>query len=199
MMIELPAGDFAGYIFDCDGTLVDSMPVHYQAWCQALKKAGAPFEFTEDRFYGLGGIATSKIVTLLNQEFGTDLDAERIALDKEQLYLANLQDLKPIEAIKSIAEEVSKTHPVAVASGGFKRVVLQSLAMAGMANLFPTVVTFEDVEHGKPAPDMFLLAAKLMGVPPEKCLVFEDGQVGIDGAHKAGMQTVFIPSRQSSL
>jgi len=195
MNLEIPQGDFAGYIFDCDGTLADTMPVHFKAWNESLKSLHAPFEFPEDLFYQLGGVASEKIVALLNERYQSNLDPETVAHRKEALFLELLDEVHPIGPVVALARRFASTHPVAVVSGGYRRVVVRTLELIGLAGLFPTIITPADVLHGKPAPDMFLLAALKMGVPPEKCLVFEDGQVGIDGAAKAGMATVFIPSR----
>ena len=193
--LEIPAGDYEAYLFDCDGTLADSMPVHYRAWCRALAEAGAGFEFGEDEFYSLGGVATNKIVTLLNQRHGTSLDAEAVAHEKELLFLQLLPEVRPLDAVVAYARAVAHTHPVAVVSGGFKNVVHQTLELIGMGDVFSVVVTPEDVVHGKPAPDMYLLAAEKLGVIPSACLVFEDAEPGILAAHAAGMKTVIIPSR----
>lgn len=195
MKLDIPAGPFSGYIFDCDGTLAHTMPVHYQAWLEALKEADAPFHFEEDYFYQLGGTATAHIVTLLNQRFGTQFDPETISHRKEKHFMTGLPGVQPINEVVTIARKAAQNHPVAIVSGGFRHIVEQTLQTIGILDLFPVIVTPVDVRHGKPAPDMFLLAAEKMGVPPEECLVFEDGIVGIEGAEKAGMKTVFIPSR----
>ncbi len=195
MKLNLPTGPFAGYIFDCDGTLAHTMPIHYQAWLQALKEADAPFHFDEDYFYELGGTATSHIVTLLNRRFGTDFNSETISHRKEHYFMAGLSSIKPIPEVVTIARDLAQTHPVAIVSGGFRHVVEQTLQTIGILDLFPVIITPADVLHGKPAPDMFLLAAERMDVRPGECLVFEDGIVGIEGAEQAGMKTVFIPSR----
>ncbi|MDD5263086.1 MAG: HAD family phosphatase [Methylacidiphilales bacterium] len=196
MQLEIPPGEFDGYIFDCDGTLADTMPAHYVAWQQALRESGAPFEFTEDLFYSLGGVPTPRIVTLLNDKYKTNLNPETVSRHKEELFMQNLHQVTPIEPVVCFARTISQTHPVAVASGGFKRVVNRTLELVGLGGVFPIIVAAEDVEHGKPAPDLFLLAARLMRVAPEKCLVFEDGEAGLQAAAKAGMQTVFISSRR---
>jgi HAD superfamily hydrolase (TIGR01509 family) len=195
MLLPIPDRNFAGYIFDCDGTLAHTMPIHYQAWIQAFQIAQAPFHFEEDLFYQLGGTATAHIVTILNQKYGCQLDPHTISQQKERCFMENLHKVQPIKEVVQIAQHLAQTHPVAIVSGGFQHVVSSTLQAIGILHLFPIIITPADVTHGKPAPDMFLLAAKKMGVPPTECLVFEDGQVGIEGAHKAGMQTVFVPSR----
>ncbi|MDR2462421.1 MAG: HAD family phosphatase, partial [Verrucomicrobiales bacterium] len=123
MHLNIPNGDFDGYIFDCDGTLADTMPLHYEAWVEALRQRGTPFVFTEERFYGWGGISAPKIITLLNTEYGTDYDAKELADYKEQLFLEKLNHLKPIKEVALFARRVAKTKPVCVASGGYRVII----------------------------------------------------------------------------
>jgi beta-phosphoglucomutase family hydrolase len=197
MILQIPEGDFRGYIFDLDGTLVDTMPLHYAAWEAALRNAGLKGALDVNAFYQLGGVPSRKVAALLGQHHGLDLDPERVYLDKEAIFMGSLETLKQIAPVVEFAREAGKTRPIAIASGGTRDVVASTLAKTGLAPLFPVVVTADDVEHGKPAPDMFLLAAKRMGVEPAHCLVFEDGQPGLQAAAAAGMKSVFIQSRPS--
>jgi len=198
IQLNLPEGQFEGYIFDCDGTLADTMPVHYQAWVQSFKDYQTPFNFTEDKFYSLGGVATSRIVDILNKEYGTNYDYEKIAHHKEEVFLKMLTKVDAIQPVCDFARTaVTSGKPVSVASGGFPNIVRYTLKLINMDGIFKeNIVTPDMVQHGKPAPDMFLRAAEMMGVAPEKCLVFEDAVPGIEGARAAGMQVVIIPSRQ---
>jgi HAD superfamily hydrolase (TIGR01509 family) len=198
MRLQIPEGDFGGYIFDLDGTLVDTMPLHYAAWQAAMRKAGLKGKLDEDLFYELGGMPTRKVASLLGRRHGLDIDPVAVHRDKELAFVESAGKLELIEPVVEFARNAAKTHPVAIASGGTRDVVANTLRITGLAPLFPIVVTVDDVEHGKPAPDMFLLAAKLMGVEPVRCLVFEDGQPGIQGALAAGMKYVFIASRRSA-
>ena len=195
MKIQIPEGDFEGYIFDLDGTLVDTMPLHYTAWEAALRKAGLKGSLDENLFYELGGVPSKKVAALLGKHHGLSLDPEAVYKDKEEVFKGSLQKLAVIAPVVEFARRVSKTRPVAIASGGTRDVVESTLTKTGLAPLFKVVVTADDVEHGKPAPDMFLLAAKRMGVAPSKCLVFEDGKPGVKAAEAAGMKWVFVPSR----
>jgi beta-phosphoglucomutase-like phosphatase (HAD superfamily) len=197
MQIQIPDGDFGGFIFDLDGTLVDTMPLHYAAWEAALRKAGLVGRLDENRFYALGGVPSRKVAALLGEHHGLKLDPVVVYRDKEDAFMGSLEKLELILPVVDFARKVSLTRPVAIASGGTRDVVTSTLQKTGLAPLFPVVVTADDVVHGKPAPDMFLLAAKLMGVPPESCLVFEDGQPGVEAAKAAGMQCVFVASRPS--
>jgi beta-phosphoglucomutase-like phosphatase (HAD superfamily) len=197
MELDIPQGEFEGYIFDLDGTLVDTMPLHYTAWESALRKAGLKGRLDENLFYELGGVPSRKVAALLGKRHGLELDPVAVYKDKEVSFMGSLAKLALIAPVVEFARRVSRDHPVAIASGGTRDVVASTLAKTGLADLFPVVVTADDVEHGKPAPDMFLLAAKRMGVAPAGCLVFEDGQPGIEAAKAAGMKWVFVSSRPS--
>lgn len=198
MQLQIPNGDFAGFIFDLDGTLVDTMPIHYLAWEEALRRAGLKGRLDKEYFYELSGVPSRRVAALLGKHHGLKLDPVAVYRDKEEIFMNSLQKLELIGAVVDFARRVSKTLPVSVASGGDREVVGSTLRKTGLAPLFPVVVTADDVVHGKPAPDMFLLAAKRMGVAPERCLVFEDGQPGIKAAEAAGMKWVFVPSRGSA-
>jgi beta-phosphoglucomutase-like phosphatase (HAD superfamily) len=198
MQLQIPDGDFSGYIFDLDGTLVDTMPLHYAAWEEALRKAGLEGRLDENLFYDFGGMPSRKVAVLLGRHHGIEVDPEKVYRDKEVIFMGSLAKLALIEPVVEFARRVAKTHPVAVASGGTRDVVTNTLRITGLAPLFPVVVTMDDVEHGKPAPDMFLLAAKLMGVEPARCMVFEDGKPGIQAAEAAHMKWVLVASRVSA-
>lgn len=200
MKLDIPAGDFAGYIFDLDGTLVDTMPLHYRAWDMAMRKAGLDAPLDEELFYSLGGVPTKRVAELIAAHYGITVDVHAVFHHKESLFVELQKDAKLIEPVVEIARRMSLTHPVSVASGGPREIVRGMLELSGLASLFNhndyhLVITPEDVEHGKPAPDMFLLAARRMGVPAEKCLVFEDAEPGMRAAEAAGMKWVRVPSR----
>lgn len=191
-MIEIPSGDFAALIFDCDGTLADSMPLYHRAWRSALTQNGATFDFTWEIFMSRAGVSTEATVTALNEEFGTMLDAERIREIQYAEYTRLIEEVKPFPEVVAIARDHFRKIPMAVASGGARHLVERTLELIGISDLFAAVVVADDVPRGKPHPDIFLHAAKLLGVPPERCLVFEDGQPGIVAAERAGMRTVLV-------
>ena len=196
MKLDIPAGDFAGYIFDLDGTLVDTMPLHYRAWNEAMQRAGLREELSEDLFYKLGGVPTRRVAELLAGHYGLTLNVDQVFREKETLFVELRSEMRRIEPVVDFARKaVAQRFPVSVASGGPRDIVRHTLELMQLRELFPVVVTPEDVEHGKPAPDMFLLAAKKMGVASKKCLVFEDAEPGFRAAEAAGMQWVRVPSR----
>lgn len=192
MKLAIPPGKFAGFIFDLDGTLIDTMPLHYRAWNETLRRAGLSEKLDEDFFYSLGGVPARRLTSLFARRYGRRFGDIRILREKEVLFARLQADARLIAPTVAFARRVAKTHPVAVASGGPRRVVVESLAVSGLRSLFPVVVTSDDVTRGKPAPDLFLLAAKLIGVDPPKCLVFEDADPGIRAAEAAGMQWVRV-------
>lgn len=196
MQLDIPAGDFAGYIFDLDGTLIDTMPLHYRAWDAAMREAGLPHALDEDHFYSLGGVPTRRVAELFGEHYGLKLDPDLVFHAKEAFFSELQRDVRLIEPVVEFARQKSRTHPLSIASGGPRIIVERSLEITGLAPLFRVVVTADDVKHGKPSPDMFLLAAEQMGVPPKECLVFEDADPGIQGAKAAGMKVVRVPSRR---
>lgn len=177
-------------IFDCDGTLTNSMPVHYVCWRQTMARHG--IEFGEERFYALGGVPSDKIVSLLAAEAGLTLDATLVANEKEQAFLDTLHLLQPIAAVVEIARLHRGQKKMAVASGGFRHIVEKQLAQIGVSDWFDTVVAAEDTARHKPEPDVFLEAARRLGVAPRHCEVYEDSDLGIEAARRAGMHWVDV-------
>jgi HAD superfamily hydrolase (TIGR01509 family) len=185
-----PTKRYQGYIFDCDGTLAHSMPVHYLAWKKAVGEAGG--QIPEDFFYSLGGVPSRQIVSLLNEKFGSQMDPETVATLKEEYYIDLLPRVTPIEEVAAFAREVATFAKVAVASGGILPVVLKTLNSIGFGDFFSVVVTSEQVARGKPYPDMFLEAARRLNVSPETSLVLEDSPAGFEAAEAAGMDCAVV-------
>jgi beta-phosphoglucomutase-like phosphatase (HAD superfamily) len=186
----IPAG-YQGLIFDCDGTLVDSMPSHYKAWVAVLSRHG--LALTEARFYEWAGMPIDVIVQRLATERGLVVDAESIATERDAYFLSlPTRDLRPVDAVVEIARRYHGEYPLAVATGSTNASASASLNTIGVLELFDTMVCSGDVAHPKPAPDIFLEAAQRISVPPQKCVVFEDGETGMEGARIAGMHVVDV-------
>ena len=195
-LLGLPDEHFQAFIFDCDGTLADTMPIHYEAWLESLSQAGFNHPFPEDQFYGFGGVPTRKIIELLNEQHGTKMDTEDVFHLKESAFLKRSGAIKPVVPVVELARRAKGRIPIAVASGGPRDVVESTLATIGLAGHYDAVVTADDVIHGKPAPDIFLEAARRLAAPPASCLVFEDAEPGRLAAIAAGMRHVMVdPSR----
>lgn len=191
MKLQLPTGDFRAYLFDCDGTIADSMPLHYTAWTQSLAEWNCAFE--EELFYAWGGRPVSEIIAALNAKHGLDMPVDALAKRKEKLYLDLLPELK---AIPEVVEHIHAQHgrlPLAVVSGSRRSSVVSSLTTLGLLDKFDLLVCAEDYGRGKPAPDCFLTAAERLGVPAQNCLVFEDTEMGVQAATAAGMASVRVP------
>ncbi len=183
---------FSAFIFDCDGTLADTMVIHYEAWKRALGEAGAQFVFTWELFLSRAGMSMEGTVRELGQQFAQEFDEYHVAARQREHFAELEHEVAGIEEVLHFARAVSREFPTAVASGSSKSSVIRTLRRIHVEHLFDVVVTPEDVERGKPFPDMFLLAAQHMRVAPERCLVIEDGVLGIEAARRAGMQCAIV-------
>jgi beta-phosphoglucomutase family hydrolase len=179
-----------GIVFDCDGTLADTMPLHWRAW-QAITRR-YKLEFPEDRFYSLGGVPSRDILKMLGEEQRVALDHLAVAREKEAEYLPLIAQVEPINTVVGVARENHGKIPMAVASGGTRHVIEEVLQHLGIRHLFAAVVTSEDVVNQKPAPDIFLEAARRIGVPPQFCRAYEDTDLGMQAIRAAGMEAVDV-------
>jgi beta-phosphoglucomutase family hydrolase len=191
MKLTLPAGPFSAYLFDMDGTIADSMPLHFIAWKQALAEYGCPL-FSEPLFYSWGGMPVREIVATLNRRHSLNMPIEEVAHRKEGLYYELLPKLA---AVPEVLEQIEAAHqriPFAVVSGSTRESVTKSLEILGLLDKFDVLVCAGDYKNAKPDPEPFLLAAQKLNVPPASCLVFEDTQMGIQAATAAGMASVRV-------
>lgn len=195
-MDNLILKSFDALLFDLDGTLVDSMPLHNKAWIETVANHGRAIN--EDMLLELAGISTLRTVEIFNDRYGWNLDPVLIAKEKESLYIKSLnnpENLKIAEEVLEVARKNFESKKLAIVTGGERETVEKVISITGLRDLFPVVVCAEDTERGKQFPDPFLLAAEKLKVSPEKCLVFEDGDVGIKGAQSAGMGVVKVDLR----
>jgi len=191
--MNIPKGEFDAYIFDHDGTLSLSMHVHFDGWIESFRKNGGNFEFTREIAQSYAGVGMHDTVKILNDRFGCEMDPEQVVIDQENYFFNNIERVKPYHPVVNFAKKCkAEGKPIAVASGGVKETVVMTMDQIGITDLFDVIVTQDDVKNSKPAPDLFLLAAKKMNIKPNKCLVFEDSQLGIEAANKAGMKSVFV-------
>jgi HAD superfamily hydrolase (TIGR01509 family) len=191
MKLSLPPGEFRAYLFDCDGTIADSMPLHYVAWRTALAEWSCPF--SEELFYSWGGFPVAKIISLLNEKRGLKMPIEEVGRRKEQLYYDAIHNLKAVPEVLEHIEAQRGRIPFAVVSGSTRDSVETSLGALKLLDRFQTLVCAGDYSKSKPDPEAFLVAAKRLGVEPKNCLVFEDTEMGIEAARAAGMRYVRVP------
>ena len=186
-----------GLIFDCDGTLVDSMPLHWRAWDTVCQRHG--IDFAEERFYAMGGVPSKKILGMLKAEQGLDFDPAQVSREKEEAYLPLMREVKLIEPVAEIARAHYGKIPLSVATGGRTQFIRPLLEGLGVMDWFDALVTSDDVENPKPAPDTFLKAAALMGVPAEDCRAYEDTDLGMEAIRAAGMEAVDVRTLEGVL
>ena len=182
--------EIKGIIFDCDGTLADTMPLHWKAWNAVTTRHG--LHFPEDRFYALGGVPSRDIIAMLCREQGVELDCHAVAKEKEEAYLPFLPQVQPVRIVVEVAEANHGRLPMAVASGGLKPIIEQVLEHLKILHYFDAIITSEDVKHQKPAPDIFLEAARRIGVAPEHCRAYEDTDLGLQAIRAAGMEAIDV-------
>ena len=192
MKLKLPDGEFKAYLFDCDGTVADSMPLHYVAWKKALGEWNC--EFDEKLFYEWGGMPIAEIIATLNRQRGLNMPVPVVEKRKELLYYELLAELKAVPEVLEHIEDAHGRIPFAVVSGSTRDSVTTSLRTLKLLDRFDTLVCAGDYKKSKPDPEPFLLAAERLKVAPEHCLVFEDTEMGIRAAKAAGMAWVKVPA-----
>jgi HAD superfamily hydrolase (TIGR01509 family) len=190
LRLKLPDGIFKAYLFDCDGTVVDSMPLHYLAWKEALSEWNC--EFPEELFYAWGGLPVAEIIATLNTQQGLTMPVEEVQRRKEELYFEILPQLKAVPEVLEVIKASYGQIPFVVVSGSTRDSVTRSLETVGLLDKFDTLVCAGDYTRSKPDPEPFLIAAERLGVAPKDCLVFEDTEMGIQAATAAGMASVKI-------
>jgi beta-phosphoglucomutase family hydrolase len=177
-------------IFDVDGTLADSMPVHMETWELLGNKYG--FQYTQEELESYAGRSGQEIVEIINDKNGLQLDPDKVAHEKEEAFLENLDRVKPIAPVVKVLEDYYGVLPMAAGTGGFRSVATKILKSVGVWDKIDTLVGSDDVIHHKPAPDTFLKCAEELGVEPKDCLVFEDADLGFRAARNAGMHLIDV-------
>jgi beta-phosphoglucomutase family hydrolase len=179
-----------GLVFDCDGTIADTMPLHYRAWVAALAEHDA--ELPEALFYEWAGIPTVRVIEILNERHGHAIPVQEAARRKESLYVEMIRQVEPIEPVVALVKAYAGRLPMAVATGATRAICAKTLQSLHLLEHFQAIVTADDVPHPKPAPDIFLEAARRLAVAPGDCYAFEDADLGLQAARAAGMVAVDI-------
>jgi HAD superfamily hydrolase (TIGR01509 family) len=186
----MPKPPYGALIFDCDGTIADTLPVHFQTLVAAFAKFEA--QLPKDWYYERTALGLPQLVQAFNQSFNQTLDEKAIDAERQQHFANLIHQVREVEAVAAIARANYGQIPMAVASNGQRSVVEPTIEAIGLRSLFHTIVTLDDVKIGKPAPDLFLLAAEQMGVEPRECIVYEDSDAGLEAARRAGMRWVDV-------
>ena len=188
-MIEI-FPDIKGLIFDCDGTLVDSMPLHIEAWEYAFAYFGdsCPMDFLDP----LKGMDEVKIVDLYNKSYNRSLESKKLVSIKHEYLNSNLSSVKPLEPVFSIVLKFQDILPMAVVSGGTRENVIRELEIINALKYFDVILTVNDGYKPKPDPDIFLAAAEKLNIESRFCQVFEDGDLGLEAAKRAGMKVTDV-------
>lgn len=182
--------EIEGLIFDLDGTIADTMPIHFIAWKNAAARYG--IDFTIELFEQLAGIPLYKTVEKLNEIFNKNIDPQEMGDRKEQEYENNMHKAKPVEPVMDIIRQYHGILPMAIGTGGCRKLSLKAMKIVGVDQYIDKLVSADEVVNHKPHPDTFLKCAQLIGVKPGHCLVFEDGILGIQAAQAAGMQVINV-------
>ena len=188
---KLTAGDYQAFLYDCDGTLADNMPAHTQTYVAVAKAYGVAID--PAIIDELAGWPITDVVTELNARYGTAMDPEEFKARKSALYYEKyIGTIRPIDYVVEHLKASAGRVRIAVVSGGDRPAIERTLKLIGVAAEVEVLVCAGETPRGKPFADPFLKAAALLGVAPEKCLVFEDGVPGTQAAEAAGMHWVRI-------
>ncbi len=178
------------FIFDLDGTLADTMPLHYAAWVKTAKIMN--LDFSLDFLKSCAGMPSSKIIDLLNEKNNQTIDPQKFSDMKEEFFAKEMHKIKEISAVTDLVYKYHGKIPMAVGTGGKRNIAAETLQILGLDKYIPILVSADDVENHKPEPDTFLKCAQLMGIAPENCQVFEDAILGFKAAEAAGMKVTDV-------
>ena len=177
-------------IFDLDGTLSDSLPVHLETWNLIGKKYG--FVFDPQILYEMTGRPTLEFAQRVVDQYNLDVDPHAIMKQKQESFWDLAHLLKPIEKVSSLVIENFGKMPMSVGTGASRKSATVQLKSLNFTHYFDAVVSADDVKNHKPEPQTFLECARLMNIEPQYCQVFEDGDLGITAAKKAGMMVTDV-------
>lgn len=179
-----PPPEARALIFDCDGTLVDSMGLHRIAWTQILGRFD--FSISDAWWDEWAPLPVAPMVRSVIPDASDELIAD-LAEEGHRGFLDCIEFLKPIEPVVAVARRYAGQMPMAVVSGGYHEPVHRSLQATNLHSMFDPIITAQDVVASKPAPDGYLKALELLDVPPHACVVYEDTEAGMAAAAAAGI------------
>lgn len=185
-----PPPPYKALIFDCDGTLADTLPVHFQTWSTSLQSVGATISW--DWYYQHCGTSAEEMLQIFKNCFGCEFDSQSVMVARQHHYQTLIHTVQVIQAVAEIVHAHYRKVPMAVASGGEKTVLEATLDAIQLRDRFNAVVSINDVKKGKPEPDIFLLAAQRLKIAPQDCIVYEDTDSGLEAARRAGMRSIDV-------
>jgi HAD superfamily hydrolase (TIGR01509 family) len=188
---DLSSGDYKAFLYDCDGTLADNMGAHKEAFVRVA--AEFDIELDDTIIDELAGCPTHIVVQAISDRYQKFFDLERFVQQKREVFITEyIQHTKPIQFVVDHLKSHAANHKIGVVSGGNRITVQKTLTVLGIIDMVDVLVCAGETPHGKPAPDPFLLAAEKLGVLPGQCLVFEDGEPGVQAAEAAGMKWIRV-------
>jgi HAD superfamily hydrolase (TIGR01509 family) len=190
-LCELTKGDYKAFLYDCDGTLADNMNDHKETYVRVAADRGV--EIDPGIVDELAGFPTTAVVEEINKRYNSKLEPEEFDKAKSDLFYNEfIPQTKPMDYVVEHLKASAGTHKIAVVSGSGRKTITKTLEVLGIESMVDVMVTSEDYEKGKPNPDPFLIAAEKLGVEPKSCIVFEDGEPGVQAAKAAGMKYIRV-------
>jgi beta-phosphoglucomutase-like phosphatase (HAD superfamily) len=187
-----PPPEIRCLIFDWDGTLADTQYANYRAMAAALQ----PYDIAldQDWFDARTGLSSAEMIEdlLLSTPVSRAVPVGDVVAFRDEAFLRQCHTVREVPAVAEVARAHHGRLPVAVASGGARHIIEATLPHTGLTDVVDLLLTREDVHHGKPSPDLFLLAAERLEIAPSHCLVYEDSPQGLTAARSAGMAAIDV-------
>ncbi len=183
------------FIFDCDGTLMDTLDSHYNSWNETYDSLTYNFISKQEFVNFYAGTSGDELISIINERLNYNLNIKDVHNLKNNIFMEKyLNKVQPIKKTLNIIKKYHGVFPFILASGGEKHIVHKLLDLNNLSHYFVDIISISDVNLGKPAPDLFLTASNRMQISPENCLVFEDAETGFQAAKNANMKYIDINS-----
>ncbi len=183
----------AALIFDMDGTLVDSEPLHHQAWRQTLQAHGVD-SFSWEQFMVYIGTSNEKVAADFIASAGLQLEVTELVRRKQSIYLQMIERLQVLPGVRTVLQRFAPCCRLAVASSSHLLELERILAVHRLEQCFTAVVGGDMVTRKKPEPDIYLETCRLLALPPDRCVAFEDSTAGVLAASRAGLKVIAVPN-----